>query len=115
MSPINFLRKKNINSFQKLRFLLFLQQHPDFQGTAQDYAHHLHLGSSLLLNDIIHELQYVGLLVNSKGRWRLTDEAEVREALHHLARIFENPITRQEILAHLKPPTTAYYLKYVPE
>ncbi|MFN8456116.1 MAG: hypothetical protein U0401_15855 [Anaerolineae bacterium] len=115
MNPINFLHTKQIDSFQKLRFLLFLEQHPTFEGTAQEYAQHLHLGSGLLLSDIIHELQNVGLLVNGADCWQLADTLEVKEDLQHLAKAFENPLTRQEILSQLKPPTTTHYLKYTPE
>lgn len=115
MAPVDFLRTKQIDSFQKLRFLLFLQQHPHFKGSAQEYAHYLHLGSGLLLSDIIQELQKVGLLVNGNNCWQLTDEAGVKEDLQHLAQAFENPLTRQEILAQLRSPRIAQYFKYMPE
>jgi len=45
---INFVRDKQINSFQKLRFLLFLYQHPNLNATTQKFAERLYLDDVLL-------------------------------------------------------------------
>lgn len=41
---VNFVRAMQIDSFQKLYFLLYLHQHPDLIGTSQQFAEQLYLG-----------------------------------------------------------------------
>ncbi len=108
----NFIRTKQIDSFQKLRFLLFLQQYPETKATCQEFATRLYLGNELLLEDIIIELQRVGLLVKAKHCWQLSDKPDDREELRHLARAFANPLTRQEILEQVEHgPAYSHYFQ----
>ena len=93
----NFIQIKRIDSFQKLFFLLFLQQHLNFEGTGQDFAEKLHLDGAFS-EKIILELRKVGLLVETGHRWKLTTEPQVIVALELLARAFEYPLTRQKLL-----------------
>ncbi len=104
MKPIitNFIHTKQIDSFQKLNFLLFLQQHPETLGTSQEFAQRLYLGDTLLVENIIGDLQKAGLLVRNKQRWQLSDKPDIKANLQHLAREFENPLARQELLAQVK-------------
>jgi hypothetical protein len=98
----DFVRARQIDSFQKLRFLLFLHQNPDLMGTSQQFAEQLYLGDVLLLDRIIRELQKVGLVECVNNRCRLHDQPEIRFHLQFLARVFEDPITRQTILDQVR-------------
>jgi hypothetical protein len=99
----NYIRTKNIDSFQKLRLLLFLHQNPQLQGTSQELAHRLHLGDTLLIESIIADLQQAGLIDRVDNQYRLPDEPEIRSQLQYLAHAFEHPLTRQELLKQVKP------------
>ena len=98
-----YIRAKNIDSFQKLRLLLYLYQHPHLKGTSQDLANRLHLGDILLIEKIIADLQQAGLIDRVENYYKLPDEPEVRLHLQHLAQAFEHPLTRQELLRQVKP------------
>lgn len=97
-----YIRTKQIDSFQKLRFLLFLYQHPEVKGTIQEFSQRLYLGDILLLTDIISELQRTGLVACSEDRYALPDQSEIRSNLRHLTEAFEDPVTRQELLDQVK-------------
>ena len=94
----SFIRAKHIDSFQKLCFLLFLHQQPKLTGTSHEFAELLYLGDVRLLEEIIADLQMVGLVVCAQDRCKLHDEPDIRSHLEYLARAFEDPLTRQEIL-----------------
>jgi hypothetical protein len=95
---ISFIRAKHIDSFQKLCFLLFLHQQPELTGTSHEFAELLYLGDVRLLEEIITDLQMVGLVVCVEKHCKLHDEPDIRSHLEDLARAFEDPLTRQEIL-----------------
>jgi hypothetical protein len=95
---INYLRVKRIDSFQKLRFLLFLHQHPHIKGTIQEFSEALYLGDILLLTGIVRDLQQVGLVACVGNRYSLHNKSEIRSNLQRLAEVFEDPISRQELL-----------------
>lgn len=103
----DFVRTKQIDSFQKLRFLLFLQENPETQGTCQEFAERLHLGDTLLLERIIADLFRVDLLVKVNQRWQLAAREISEDCLQELAKSFECPLTRQELLAQVIQ--TQYY------
>ena len=95
---VSFIRAKNIDSFQKLCFLLFLHQQPELTGTSHEFAELLYLGDVRLLEEIITDLQMVGLVVCVENRCKLHDEPDIRSHLEYLAKAFEDPLIRQEIL-----------------
>ncbi len=99
---INFIRSKQIDSFQKLYFLLFLQQYPEMKGTSQEFAGRLYVGDTVLLENIITDLQKVDLLVATEQGWKLSAEADVRTQLQQLAGAFECPVARQELIEQVK-------------
>lgn len=105
-----YIRTNNIDSFQKLRLLLFLHQHPHVKATSQEFANRLHLGDTLLIENIITDLHQAGLIDQVDNRYKLPDKPEVRSQLQHLARAFEHPLTRQELLKQVKlnPPLRSY-------
>ncbi len=97
-----FIRAKRIDSFRKLHFLLFLQQHPDMEGTSQEFSERLYLGDTLLVEEIASDLQKAGLLVSTELGWKLAEEPDIKNCLHSLARTFENPLARQELLEQMR-------------
>jgi hypothetical protein len=111
-----YIRTNNIDSFQKLRFLLFLHQHPHLKATSQEFANRLHLADTLLIENIITDLHQAGLIDRVDNRYKLSDEPEIRSQLQHLARAFEHPLTRQELLKQVKlnPPLRLYQETVMP-
>ena len=100
---ICFLRARNIDSFQKVRLMLFLQQQPEWIGTAQMLANGLHLGNVPLVERMITALQQAGLVDRIEDRFKLRDDPDIKIRLQHLARAYKNPLTRPWILGQLKP------------
>jgi hypothetical protein len=98
----DFIHARRIDSYQKLRFLLFLHQHPDLSETDQEFAEHLYLGDTRLLEQIIRDLQQVGLVDCVENRCRLHPQPEVSSCLQCLARAFEDPLARQTILDQVR-------------
>lgn len=94
----NFIRARRIDSFQKLRFILFLHQHPDLAETCQGFAHQLYLGDCPLVDEIISDLCRTGIVDCVGGRFKLHNDPDIRSCLRCLAQAFENPLTRQRIL-----------------
>ena len=97
-----FIRVRHIDSFQKLRFLLFLQQHPDLSETGPEFAAQLYLGDTRLLEEIIRDLEKAGLVDCEENRCRLHHQPEIHSCLRCLARAFEDPLARQTILDQVR-------------
>ena len=98
----SFIRVKHIDSFQKLCFLLFLHQHPELTGTSREFAELLYFGDVRLLEEIITDLQMVGLVDCVENRYKLHGEPDVRSCLQYLARAFEDPLAHQKILDQVR-------------
>ena len=98
----NFIRANRIDSFQKLRFLLFLHQHPESTGTSQEFAERLYLADVSLLEKIVADLQRVGLLDCAGSRYALHSEPTVKAELQCLIKTFEDPLARQELLDQVR-------------
>lgn len=98
----HFIRANQIDSFQKLRLLLFLYRHPGLRADVGELAGSLCLGDHLLMTTIVLELQAVGLLDCREGRWALVDEPQVRRCLHGLAQAYDCPLSRQALLAQVR-------------
>ena len=97
----NYLQNKGVDSVQKLHLLLFLQRHPLLQGTIQELAQRLYFGDIVLLNKILADLQFAELIERIGSRYKLRDAPEVKLYLDALARLFEDPLARQELLQAL--------------
>ena len=95
---IDFVRDRHIDSFQKLRFLLFLYQHPELRATPQELAERLYLGEVSLLQEIIDDLREVSLVSCSKGYCTLHLDPDARLCLQCVLKAFDNPLVRQELL-----------------
>ena len=103
-----YLREKQIDSFQKLRLLLFMYQHPEVKGSIRELADRMYLGDTPLLATVLLELHMTGLLDRYEQGYRLRNEPDVTWFLQNLARAFEHPLSRVEILNQLtKTPQSA--------
>lgn len=94
---------RHIDSFPKLRFLLFLQQHPDLKGTCQEFGERLYFGHTPLMDEMINELFCAGLIERIENCYQLSHDPEVRSCLQVLAGAFESPLTRHQVLDRMKP------------
>jgi hypothetical protein len=99
---VNFIRTRHIDSFQKLRFLLFLHQNPRLTGTCQQFAKRLYLGDLFLLEEIVSDLRLAGLVDCAENHCTLHDEPEIQSCLECLAKAFEDPLSRQEIFDQVR-------------
>lgn len=101
-ATLDFLRHKQINSFQKLVFLLFLHQNPGAKGTSQYFAERLYLGNLSLIEQMIAEFKAQGIM-DSNGQYHfLQNTPELSASLHHLNQLFEEPATRQSLLDQVR-------------
>ncbi|MFN8458164.1 MAG: hypothetical protein U0401_26525 [Anaerolineae bacterium] len=98
-----------IDSVQKLHFLLFLHHHPDMAGTCREFAERLHLGDSPVLEKIMSDLYWAGFIQQAEHRYKLQDQPDVKNYLNQLARIFEDPLARQRLLAQVGRHTPHFH------
>jgi hypothetical protein len=104
-----FIQTRHIDSYQKLRVLLFFYEHPDSSWTSPQIAARLYLGDGPLLEKIVADLQATGLVDCTANRCRLCNEAGIRLPLQHLVQTCENPLARQEILDSIRRRNSASY------
>ena len=108
-STISHSFSRHVDSFQKLRLLLFLHHHPNLQGTSQELAERSFLGHTPFFEILITELNNAGLVEQIGNHYKLPDHPEVKLFLQGLARLFEDPLARQQILDQVsrKMPLTS--------
>jgi hypothetical protein len=101
-SIADFIQAKRIDSFQKLRLLLFLYQRPEVTKSLKQLAERLYLGHLPLLERMMNDLRLAGLVERVGSRYQLSDDPEVRSYLKALAETFDDPMARQQILAQVQ-------------
>lgn len=101
-----FVRGRRIDSFQKLRLLLWLHDHPDTQLDARQIAERLYVGDYRLVEAIIADLQDEGLVACSQRRCELVQQDDVNQCLRCLTTMFENPLQRQALLSQIQRLTS---------
>jgi hypothetical protein len=99
---VNFIRANHIDSFQKLRFLIFLCRNSESSWSIQQIAEQLCLGDMPLLEDIIADMRAAGLVDCAEGRCSLHKGRYVRSRLRRLIRVCEDPQARQQILSYVR-------------
>ncbi|MCB0167348.1 MAG: hypothetical protein KDI79_24170 [Anaerolineae bacterium] len=97
-----YLQNKGIDSFQKLQFLLFLYKNPSLKGTLHELAQRTYFGDTNLLSKILADLHSVGLVEESDRSYKLAETPGVITYLKGLARLFDDPLTRQNLLQALR-------------
>ena len=101
-SIADFIEVKRIDSFQKLRLLLFLHQRPEVTKSLQQLAERLYLGHLPLLERIMNDLRLAGLVERVGSHYQLSEDPQVRSYLKDLAETFDDPMARQQILAQVQ-------------
>lgn len=101
-ATLDFIRLKQIDSFPKLVFLLFLHQNPHVKGTSQYFAERLYLGNVTLIERMIAEFKEQGIMGSSGQYHFLHNTPELTASLQHLHQLFEQPTTRQSLLEHVR-------------
>jgi predicted transcriptional regulator len=99
---LDFVQRQGIRSYQEIRLLLFLWQHPKFAGTYQQFCDCLYVGDCPLMEQIITRLRDQGVIESCDGCYKLADRAELNVSLERLAQAFEQPLARQQLLAGLE-------------
>jgi hypothetical protein len=98
----NFIRANHVDSFQKLRFLIFLCGNSESSWSIQQIAEHLCLGDMPMLEDIIADMRAAGLVDYAGDHCSLHKGWYVRSRLRRLAREWEDPQARQQILSYVR-------------
>jgi hypothetical protein len=101
----NFILEKKIDSFQKLRLVLYLAQHPGMAGTSEQLGQQLFIRDSRLMEEIIHGLRTAGLVDFIGQRYVLRDDPAVNSALQRLNRLYDDPVSRQRLLDYVRGPS----------
>lgn len=104
------VRSKDINSFQKLRLLLWLFEQSGSDVSSAELAEQLFLGDVLMLENMLDDLQIAGLLdyrehtdqCISGRRYALSNRADVKATLRCLSQIFADPAARQALLDEVR-------------
>lgn len=104
-----FIHTRHIDSFQKLYFLLFLHEHPDMNGTNQDFSNQLYLANQAQLTKIITDLQAVGLVDQIEDHYKLHNQPDVEVWLEHLAKAFDDPMARQQLLKYVEKEAVLHH------
>jgi hypothetical protein len=98
------IQTEHIDSFQKLRLLIFFHEHPESSWTSQQISKRLYLADVPLLEEMIADLQSAGLIDCAANRCKLSDDVCIRSHLQSLVKICEgeDPLARQEILDRVR-------------
>jgi hypothetical protein len=99
---VNFIRAHHIDSFQKLRFLIFLCRHSESSWSIQQIAEQLCLGDIPLLEGIIADMRATGLVDCAGDLCALSAGQQIRSRLRRLDRMCEDPQARQQILSYVR-------------
>jgi hypothetical protein len=98
---IQFIQEKQIDSFQKVSFLLFLYRYADCHAVSHEFARQLNFAGDPVLEEVVNELTASGLLRQQSGNYILQTEPEIRQGLDHLIRAYEDPLVRQSLLGRI--------------
>lgn len=101
-SVTRFIKIKGINSFQKLRFLLYLHRHPKTRGSSEEFAERLHFGDKFVVERLLGDLEDVGLICRIGHLYMLNHEPALQHQLDELALAFNHPLLRQNLLEQIR-------------
>ena len=96
-----FMLLRQIDSFHKVWLLLFFHQRSHEDGINREYLRQVTFADAQTLNEAVDELQDAGLLIATGEALSLRDALEVRSDLDTMARVFEDPLGRQDLLRRL--------------
>lgn len=101
----HFLRQHQIDSFNKVWFLLFLWQRSE-HSINRAFARMATFSDERTLDEIIGELESVGLLTLQDGKCALRRESAIEMGIRAMLTAYEDPIARQQLLSRLYRRTT---------
>ena len=101
----DFVTTGKIDSFQKLRLLLWLLQNPQRTPTAHELAEQLFVLDIVLVERMIAELAQSGFVLFKGQQCRLPDSSQVQYCLRCLQQTIEDPRGRQRLLAQIGSTT----------
>lgn len=107
-SLTRFIKTKHINSFQKLRLLLYLHRHPQMCGGSEEFAERLHFGDKYIVERLLNDLEDVGLLCRVGHQYMLNHEPTLQRHLDELAMAFDHPLSRQNLLEEVRHGSVAH-------
>ena len=96
-----FVQQRRLDSFQKLRLVLWLGRNPGREFNSAQLSAALHLSDQRLVDELVAELCETGVVGCRDGLWTLADLPELRRCLDCLVVRFEDPLARQQLLAHI--------------
>lgn len=100
-----FLRQHQIDSFNKVWFLLFLWQRSE-RSISRTFAQMATFSDERTLDEIIGELESAGLLTLEDGKCALRRESDIEMGIRAMLTAYEDPIARQQLLTRLYRRTT---------
>lgn len=101
-SLTRFIKTKHINSFQKLRLLLYLHRHPKTRGSSEEFAERLHFGDKFVVERLLNDLEDAGLVCRIGHQYMLNREPALQLQLDELAIAFDHPLSRQSLLEKIR-------------
>lgn len=104
-----FVRQRGLDSFQKLRLVLWLGRNPGRAFSCAQLGAALHLSDQRLMDELVDELCEAGVVRCRDNLLTLADLPELRRCLDCLLVRFEDPLARQELLAHIGQRQAGYY------
>lgn len=100
-TAFQFIQERQIDSFQKLSFLLFLHRYAPRNAITPAFARQLHFNIDPTFEEIVEELTAAGLLHHQDETYALKNEPEIRQGLAQLVELYEDPLARQQLLGRL--------------
>ena len=96
----HFLLQHQIDSFNKVWFLLFLWQRSE-RSINRAFARMATFSDERTLDEIIGELENAGLLTVQGEQCALRQESEIETGLNAMLSAYEDPVARQQLLTRL--------------
>lgn len=104
---LGFLTRHRIDSFGKVWFLLFLWQR-EGHAISRSLAPLATFSDAVTLDETIGELEDAGLLLRQEGRCVLRTDAGIERDLAALQTVYEDPLTRRQLLSRLYQPAPGW-------
>ena len=92
------MRRRRIDSYHKIWFLLFMHQHSEQGLISREYIRQVTFADAPTLEEAIGELEQAGLITAAGELLSLDSAPDVRRELNAMALAFEDPTRRQELL-----------------
>lgn len=102
-----FIRDVRIDSFQKLRILLWLTEHRQQPLSVEELAGRVYLGDMGFVEEILTSLAEAGIVNCQDDRYVFSCGDDTKRCLHCLEEKFADPQARQGLLQEIRRAETA--------